>query len=74
MEKETKRILQKMIEIIQEQQEAILALQHNARPSARRFEDGLGQRIGRITQQVANLQSFEFDWNRLCDRHYAAKS
>jgi len=52
----------------------ILALQHNARPSARRFEDGLGQRIGRITQQVANLQSFEFDWNRLCDRHYAAKS
>jgi hypothetical protein len=74
MEKETKRALQRMIEIIQEQQSEIRSLQHKAAPSKRRPDDGLGDRIERIALEVAELQAFELDWGRLCDRHYAAKS
>jgi signal transduction histidine kinase len=74
MEKETKRALQRMIEIIQEQQTEIRTLQRNASPTKRRPDDGLADRIERIAQEVAKLQSFDLDWRRLCDRHYADKS
>jgi hypothetical protein len=74
MEKETKRIFQKMLEIIQEQQEAIRNLQIKTTPSARRSEDGIGDRISRIADEVSERESFAIDWRRLCDRHYATKS
>jgi hypothetical protein len=74
MEKETKRTFQKMIEIIQEQQRAIQTLQHNAIPSSRTFKDGLADRIERIAEEIGERESFEVDWRRLCDRHYAARS
>lgn len=74
MEKETKRIFQKMLEIIQEQQTAIRSLQNKAVPSTRRFEDGIADRIGRITDEVSKRESFTMDWARLCDRHYATRN
>lgn len=74
MEKETKRTLQKMLEIMREQQNAIRNLQLSATPSTRSFEDGIADRIERITNEVSERASFEIDWARLCDRHYAARS
>jgi len=74
MEKETKRTLQKMIEIIQEQQNAIQTLQQNAKPSSRRYKNGLADRIERIAEEVSERESFEIDWRRLCDRQYAIRS
>jgi len=74
MEKETKRTLQRMLEIMQEQQNAIAHLQRNANPANRKFSDGLADRIERIAEDVSKRESFEMDWARLCDRHYAARS
>jgi hypothetical protein len=73
MEKETKRTFQRLLEIIQEQQEAIRQLQRKATPSTRSFRDELADRIERISDQVSERRSFTFDWNRLCDRHYATR-
>lgn len=73
MEKETKRALQNILEILLEQQDAIADLREKARrPYAR--EDGVAKRIQRITGEISGRQSYEFDWLRLCDRHYAKKS
>ncbi len=73
MEKETKRTFQKLLEIIQEQQAAIRHLQGKSMPSTRGFEDGIADRIERISSEVGKRESFAFDWNRLCDRHYATR-
>lgn len=74
MDKETKRALQNVLEIIREQQNAIRTLQHDADPSTRRYNDGLAERIERIAKEVSERESFEMDWRRLCDRHYAIRS
>jgi sulfite reductase beta subunit-like hemoprotein len=74
MEKETKRALQGMLEILREQQDTIHALQGRVSPPSQRAADGLADRIGRITTELSNRQAFEIDWARLCDRHYAAPS
>ena len=74
MEKETKRALQNLLEIVREQQNAIRALQHKALPPTRDFIDGMAERIERIADEVGKSESFEIDWARLCDRHYAARS
>jgi signal transduction histidine kinase len=71
MEKETKRTLQRMLEIIQEQQAAIRRLQ--GRASDHGFEDGIADRIERISREVGERNSYTFDWARLCDRHYATR-
>lgn len=73
MEKETKRALQNILEILREQQEAIANLRDRARrPDA--LDDGVAKRIQRITGGISEQQSYEIDWVRLCDRHYAKKS
>jgi signal transduction histidine kinase len=74
MEKETKRALQNLLQIVREQQDAIRDLHLRARSSTRESTDGVAQRIERIAEEVAERESFEMDWARLCDRHYAAKS
>jgi hypothetical protein len=74
MENETKRTLQKILEVMQEQQDAIHALQLKASPGSRKSVDVLSDRLERIATEVSERQSFEIDWARLCDRHYAAKS
>lgn len=74
MEKETKRTFQKMLEIIQEQQEAIRVLEAKAMRSTRNLEDGIADRIRRITEEVSEREAFAVDWARLCDRHYATRS
>ncbi|HTS08302.1 MAG TPA: hypothetical protein VMP68_22210 [Candidatus Eisenbacteria bacterium] len=73
MEKETKRALQNILQILGEQQEAIANLRDRARRAAG-VEDGVAKRIQRITGEVSDRQSYEIDWLRLCDRHYAKKS
>lgn len=73
MEKEAKRTLQKIIEIVQEQQQTIHALQRKVSPANSKSADALADRIERIASEVNGRQSFEFDWARLCDRHYAAR-
>lgn len=73
MEKETKRALQNILEILREQQEAIANLRDRARRSDA-LEDGVAKRIKRITGEVSDRQSYEIDWSRLCDRHYAKRS
>jgi signal transduction histidine kinase len=74
MEKETKRVFQKMLEILQEQQDSIRELQRKAKPSAQNIDDGLARRIERIALEVGERASYEIDWPRLCDRHYAARN
>lgn len=74
MEKETKRTLQTMLEIMREQQNTIRNLQRSATPSSRAFEDGIADRIDRVAHEVGERPSFEIDWARLCDRHYASRS
>jgi hypothetical protein len=74
MEKETKRALQNLLEIIREQQNTIRDLQHKAKPSTRGLPDGIAERIGRIAEELSEREAFEIDWARLCDRHYAARS
>lgn len=73
MEKETKRALQNILEILREQEETISTLRGRATRS-RESDDGVAVRIARITGEVGERQSYEFDWLRLCDRHYARKS
>lgn len=74
MEKETKRTLQKLLEIMQEQQDAIHALQRKTSSASRKSVDGLADRLERIATEVSGRPSFEIDWGRLCDRHYAVRS
>lgn len=74
MEKETKRAIQRMLEVMEEQQNAIRTLQRNSTASARAFEDGIADRIHGIAEDVTERESFEIDWARLCDRHYAKRS
>lgn len=73
MEKETKRALQRLIEVIQEQQKAIRVLQTNATPSTQEFRDGLADRLERMAADVRDRESFEIDWRRMCDLHIATK-
>lgn len=73
MEKETKRAIQNILQILGEQQEAIANLRDRAK-RANALEDGVAKRIQRITGEVSERQSYEIDWLRLCDRHYAKKS
>jgi signal transduction histidine kinase len=73
MEKETKRAFQRLLEIIEEQQKAIRALQASAMPSTSSSEDGLAKRIERIAAEIRDRESFEIDWRRMCDLHIAVK-
>lgn len=74
MEKETKRAIQNILQIMGEQQEAIRNLRKNVKSSRPDSDDGLSNRIQRIADQVSERESFEVDWARLCDRHYAKRS
>jgi signal transduction histidine kinase len=74
MEKETKRGLQNIMEILREQQDVIRRLEHSIAPSLRDSHDGLSKRIERIAQEISDRDAFEIDWARLCDRHYAKRS
>jgi hypothetical protein len=73
MEKETKRALQNILEILREQQETISTLRDNTRRS-HSSKDGVADRIRRVSDEVSERQSYEFDWLRLCDRHYAKRT
>ena len=59
MEKETKRLLQLILEIIQEQQNAIWTLQQQNQPSARASRDAIADRVERRAQEVRDLKSFK---------------
>ena len=74
MEKETKRGLQNIMEILREQQNVIQRLEHSITPSLRDSHDTLSVRIERIAQEITDRDAFEIDWARLCDRHYAKRS
>lgn len=74
MEKETKRILQRILDTMQEQQSAIRALQTSITPSTRNFKDGISDRIERIAQEVRGRESFTVEWAALCDRGLAARN
>ena len=73
MEKETKRALQNILEILREQEGTISTLRSRVTRS-RESENGLAVRIARVADEVSERQSYEFDWHRLCDRHYTKKS
>lgn len=75
MEKETKRALQRLIEIVQEQQKAIRILQTNVTPStsALHDHDGLTDRLVRIAADIRDRESFEIDWRRMYDLQIATK-
>jgi signal transduction histidine kinase len=74
MEKETKRGLQNVLEILREQQETIRQLERKTMRSMHDSNDGLSTRIERIAQEINERDAFEIDWGRLCDRHYAKRS
>jgi hypothetical protein len=74
MDKETKRALQNMLEIIREQRIEIRTLQQGADPTTQRYSDRLAERIERVAKEISERESFEIDWRRLCDRHYAIRS
>ncbi len=61
MGKETKRILQLVLETMKDQHNAIRALEHDAWGSSRTFTDGIVDRIERITQQLRDLECFAAD-------------
>jgi hypothetical protein len=61
MEKETKRILQLVLETMKDQHNAIRALEHEAWGSTRTFSDGIADRIERIAKQVRDLECFAAD-------------
>jgi len=74
MEKETKRALQRMIEIIQEQQTEIRHFAGNASPTKRRPDDGLADRIERIAQKSLSCNHLTLTGVDFANRHYADKS
>lgn len=74
MEKETKRALQNILEILREQQDIIYTLRQSAMASRRSLDDGIENRINRITNEISEQAAYEIDWARLCDRHYATRS
>lgn len=74
MEKETKRGLQNILEILREQQETIRQLEQKTILSTGASNDGLSKRIERIAREISERDAFEIDWARLCDRHYAKRS
>ena len=61
MERETKRILQLVLETMKDQHNAIRALENEARGATCTFSDGVGDRIERVAQQVRDLECFETD-------------
>jgi hypothetical protein len=61
MEKETKRILQLVLETMKDQQNAIRALEHETWGSTRTFSDGIADRIERIAQRVRDLECLTTD-------------
>jgi len=73
MEKETKRALQNILQILTEQQRAIAALREKLPSTHARSDDGIADRVERVAEEVSKRQSFEIDWGRLCDRHYAKR-
>jgi uncharacterized protein Yka (UPF0111/DUF47 family) len=58
MEKETKRILQLVLETMKDQHNAIRALEHEVWGSSRTFSDGIADRIERIAKQVRDSERF----------------
>lgn len=74
MERETKRGLQNILEILREQQEMIRELERKTMRSTRTSNDSLSKRIERVAGEISERESFEIDWARLCDRHYAKRS
>lgn len=73
MEKETKRMLLRILDTLQEQQSAIRALQTSVTPSSRSFRDGIADRIERIAQEVRGRECFTIDWIALCDKGWATR-
>jgi len=74
MEKETKRALQNILEILGEQQQTISGLRELPKAPDPGFDDGMSNRIQRVAEEISSRQAFEIDWSRLCDRHYAKRS
>ena len=60
VEQEVLRFIQEILETMNEQTNAILALEHQAWGSNRTFSDGVKDRIERIAQQVRDLQDALF--------------
>jgi|HubBroStandDraft_1064217.scaffolds.fasta_scaffold1245903_1 signal transduction histidine kinase len=73
MEKETKRTLQRILDTMREQQSEIRALRNSATSPARKFEDGIADRIERMVQDVSKHKSFSLEWDALCDRGLATR-
>ena len=73
MEKETKRMLLRILDTIQEQQSAMRELQTHITPSTRNSRDGIADRIQRIAQEVRGRGSFAVEWDALCDRGLATR-
>ena len=74
MEKETKRMLLRILDTIQEQQSAIRELQTHLTPSTRNSRDGIADRIERIAKEVRERGSFAVEWDALCDRGLATRN
>jgi hypothetical protein len=74
VEKETKRILLRLLDTIQEQQSAIRELQTHITPSTRNSKDGIEDRIERIAKEVRGRGSFAVEWDALCDRGLATRN
>jgi signal transduction histidine kinase len=74
VEKETKRMLQRILDTMQEQQSAIRTLQSSITPPTRSSRDGIADRIERIAQEVRGRESFTVEWAALCDRGLATRN
>ena len=74
MEKETKRMLLRILDTMKEQQSAIRELQTHITPSTRNSRDGIADRIERIDQEVKGRGSFALEWDALCDRGLATRN
>jgi hypothetical protein len=74
VEKETKRMLLRILDTMQEQQSAIRVLQTSITPSTHNFRDGIADRIERIAQEVRGRGSFAVEWDALCDRGLATRN
>jgi signal transduction histidine kinase len=74
VEKETKRMLLRILDTIQEQQSAIRELQTHLTPSTRNSRDGIADRIERIAKEVRERGGFAVEWDALCDRGLATRN
>jgi len=74
VEKETKRMLLRILDTLQEQQSAIHSLRTKITPSTSNFLDGIADRINRMSQEVKGCGSFEVEWDALCDRGLATRN